>query len=150
MTTPTPDIPANLLADARDVLHGVLEATFTRAGFPGRAEKYPPPTIRVPGGWVDAPTLSEQGQGLVATFPLIVGVDGTDAKQVERLDAILAVVWELLDRAKLGNGSALSPLTAGPDDLDLGGPTARALTITAQVPIAPRTLCPTALTSQET
>lgn len=147
MTEPL-ELPANALGDARTLLHGALAATFTRLGWTaeGRVQLYPQLTPVTPGAWVDAATLSVQGAGLTATFPLIVTVDGTDREQVRRLDAVTAVCWELLEAITLPNGSVLQMLTAGPDQIDLGGPSVRAVTFAVQVPIGPRTLCPTALT----
>lgn len=153
MSAPTP-MPANALDDARALLHAELVAAFARVGFePERVDLYPPAPVRIPSAWVDLPTLSSQGAGLVATFPLIVAVDGTVREQVRRLDALTAIVWERLraltipsDAPRLARGSTLQLLTAGLDDLDLGSANARAVTVTVQVPIAPRTLCPTALT----
>ena len=153
MTEPHP-LPDNALDDLRKLLHPVLEATLERVGWGGRGDAYPPATIRTPGAWIDAATLSTQGQGATATFPLVFAVDGTDRDQVRRLDALTAIAWELLDALKVPDdsprlppGSRLSLLTAGPDDLDLGGVNNRALTITVQLPIARRTFCPSALTA---
>jgi hypothetical protein len=152
----TEPMPANALDDLRTLLHGELEATLARVGWGGRADAYPPATIRTPGAWVDVATVSSQGQGAIATFPLVLAVDGTDADQVRRLDALLAIVWERLlalkvpaDAPRLPRGALLQLLTGGPDDLDLGGINTRALSITVQCPIAPRTLCPTALTASD-
>jgi hypothetical protein len=154
MTEPPEGLPPNALDDARTLLHGVLADAFDAIGWgAARADRYPPSPIRAPGGWVDAATLSPAGQGLAATFPLMIAVDGTDRGQVTRLDALLAIVWERLtalrvplDSERLQRGSTLTLLTAGPDDVDLGGVNTRALSFAVQVPIAPRTLCPTALT----
>lgn len=157
MTEPVP-MPDNALDDVRELLHAELEATCARVGWPGRASKFPPERIVVPGAWVDVPTVSTQGQGAIATFPLVFGVDGIDRDQVRRLDALIAILWERLDAFKvpadaprLPPGARLQLLTAGPDDLDLGGVSTRALSMTVQIPIRPRTFCPTALTeTQET
>lgn len=159
MTDPTPQpegLPANALDDARTLLHTVLADAFELVGWGrDRADRYPPSPIRAPGGWVDAATLSPAGQGLAAMFPLMIAVDGTDRGQVVRLDALLAVLWERLaalrvptDSERLQRGSMLTLLTAGPDDVDLGGVNTRALSFAVQVPIAPRTLCPTVLTER--
>lgn len=149
-------LPANALDDARMLLHAELAEAFEAVGWgAARADAYPPATPRAPGGWVDAATLSPQGTGLAATFPLMIAVDGTDRGQTERLDALLAILWERLhalrvplDADRLQRGSTLTLLTAGPDDVDLGGVNVRALSFAVQVPIAPRTLCPTALTER--
>jgi hypothetical protein len=152
------ELPANALADARALLLGELVAVFARVGWePERARELPLLPVPVPGGWVDVPTVSTQGQGTVATFPIIVAVDGAHAEQVKRLDAITAALWERLyafripdDAPRLPRGSTLQLLTAGLDDLDLGSANARAVTLTVQIPLAPRTLCPTALTEPDT
>lgn len=148
-----PELPANALDDARGILHGVLAATFADVGWAvERVDRYPLLTPLTPGGWVDAATLSAQGAGLVATFPLVFAVDGSDRTQVERLDALLAIVWSRLEAVKipaglrLQAGSTVQPMTAGPQQLDIGGPSVRSITLVVQVPISPRTLCPTALT----
>jgi hypothetical protein len=152
------ELPANALDDARVLLHAELVEAFARIGWEHeRTEVYPRIPVVIPGGWVDLPTVSSQGAGLVATFPIIVAVDGAQHEQVRRLDALTAVLLERLralkiplDAPRLPRGSTLQILTAGLDDLDLGNANARAVTVTVQVPIAPRTLCPTALTEQET
>jgi len=156
VTTPLEELPANALDDARKLLHGVLVLAFERVGWTtARAELYPLATPKVPGAWVDVPTLSAQGQGLVATFLLGIAVDGAEQAQVRRLDALMAVLWELLEAVKipqgsprLAAGSTLQVMTVGPELLDIGGPTTRSLALTVQVPIGPRTLCPTALTEE--
>src|SRR4051812_40956995 len=79
-----PDLPANALDDARAILHGVLAATFADVGWAvERVDRYPLLTPLTPGAWVDAATLSVQGAGLVATFPLVFAVDGSDRTQIE-------------------------------------------------------------------
>lgn len=149
MTTPT-EPPSNAIADAREALHGALVKAFERCGWsPERAQPYSPATIAAPMGWVDAATVSRQGHGLIATFPVVVAVDGTDRGQLKRLDAVQAATWELLTATRLPNGSLVDLLTAGPDDVDLGGFTTRAVVFTAQVSIAARTLCPSALTASD-
>jgi len=151
-----PELPPNALDDARKLLHGVLGLALERVGWTkARADLYPLATPKVPGAWVDVPTLSAQGQGLVATFLLGIAVDGAEQVQVKTLDALIAVLWELLEAVKIPNdsprlaaGSTLQVMTAGPEPLDLGGPTTRSLALTVQVPIGPRTLCPIALTEE--
>jgi hypothetical protein len=149
-----PELPENALDDARSLLHAELAATFTAVGWnPERVDRYPLLTPLTPGGWVDAPTLSAQGAGLVATFPIVITVDGSDRTQVRRLDALLAIVWARLLEVRiptglrLAAGSTVEPVTAGPEQLDIGGPSTRSITLVVRVPIGPRTLCPTALTS---
>lgn len=156
MTTPDPglpELPENALEDARALVHGAVAAAFTAIGWNAeRVDRYPLLTPLSPGGWVDSPTLSTSGAGLVATFPVVFTVDGNDRTQVRRLDALLAVVWSRLLAVKvpanlrLTEGSTLEPLTAGPEQLDIGGPSTRSITLVVRVPIGARTLCPTALT----
>ena len=157
MTSPVPELPENALDQARQLLHAELETTLERVSWSKeRADLYPPATPHVPGAWVDVPTLSRQGNGLVATFPLGFAVDGTARAQVQRLDALIAILWQRLEAAKIPTGlllpagSTLDVMTAGPEQIDVGGPTTRGLALTVQVPIGPRTLCPTALTAPET
>lgn len=156
MTNPLPDLPGNALDDARTLLHAELLATFGRVGWStdGRVHEYPVINPATPGAWVDVPTLSAQGRGLVATFPLGVVVDGNERAQVARLDALLAILWERLeavripdDSPRLAAGSTLQVMTAGPEPFDIGGgPTTRSTALVVQVPLSPRSLCPTALT----
>jgi hypothetical protein len=156
--TGAPQLPPNALNEARELLHEVLVGVVTAVGWSkGRADAYPPATVKVPSSWVDAPTLSAQGNGLVATFPIGLAVDGTERAQVERLDAFIAMLWTRLEAVRipdtaelLPKGSTLQVMTAGPEQLDVGGPSTRALALTVQVPIGPRTLCPTALTGDPT
>lgn len=157
MTIPDPglpDLPANALDDARTILHGVLAATFTAVGWnPERIDPYPLLTPLTPGGWIDSPTLAASGAGLVATFPVVFAVDGNDRTQVQRLDALLSIVWTRLLAVRipaglrLAAGSTVEPVTAGPEQLDIGGPSTRSITLVVRVPIGTRTLCPTVLTS---
>lgn len=156
MTGPLPDLPGNALDDARTLLYAELLVTFERVGWSteGRVHEYPVITPATPGAWVDAPTLATQGAGLVATFALGVVVDGNERSQVARLDALVAILWERLEDVKipagltLTEGSTLQVATAGPEPFDIGGgPTTRSIALTVQVPVARRTLCPTALTT---
>lgn len=141
------NIPGNALADARELLHAALVDLFVGVGWsPERADAYPPATIRTPGAWVDAPTLSPQGHGLVATFPIVVGVDGTDRGQLKRLDAVIAAGWQALERVTLPNGAVARLVTVGPDDLDLGTITGRAVVFSVALDLTARTLCPEPLT----
>jgi hypothetical protein len=151
-----PELPANALDDARALLHPELVATFAAVGWAGFAERlnpYPTPTPQVPGGWIDAATLSRQGNGLLATFPIVFTVDSNEREQIRRLDGLLAILWQRLEAVKIPHGlrlvegSTLDVMTAGPEQLDIGGPSVRSVTLVVQVPISPRTLCPTALTS---
>lgn len=149
MTSPI-EPPDNAIADARELLHAALEQAFVRCGWSReRAEAYSPATIRTPGGWVDAATLSRQGHGLIATFPIVVAVDGTERGQLKQLDAVQAAAWELLSAVRTENGSLVDLLSAGPDDVDLGGFTTRGVVFSAQVAIGARTLCPSALTASD-
>jgi hypothetical protein len=159
VTDPLPALPPNAVDDARKLLHAELVGTFVTVGWSteGRALAYPPITPPTPGGWVDVPTLSAQGAGLVLTFPIGVAVDGNERSQVERLDALLAILWQRLEAVKipgglrLTEGSTLQVMTAGPEPLEIGGgPTVRSVALVAQVPVSPRTLCPTALTGENT
>lgn len=150
-----PELPENALDDARRLIHAELRATLEAVGWTAdRADLYPLLTPRVPSGWVDAATLSQQGVGLVATFPVGFAIDGNEAEQVKRLDAILAILWTRLEAVKvpaglrLTAGSTLQVMTAGPAEFEIGGgPTTRSLALTVQVPLSPRTFCPTALTA---
>lgn len=157
MTTPDPglpELPLNALDDARTLVHGAVAAAFTEIGWNAeRVDRYPLLTPLTPGGWVDAPTLSAQGAGLVATFPVVFTVDGNDRTQVQRLDALLSLVWSRLLAVKipaglrLQEGSTVQPMTAGPEQLDIGGPSVRSITLVVQVPISARTLCSIPLTA---
>lgn len=155
MTSSLPVLPDNALADARRLLHAELVATFVAVGWSAeRAFEYPPVTPPTPGAWVDVPTLSAQGAGLVATFPIGVAVDGNERSQVARLDGLLAILWSRLEAVKipeglrLSQGSTVQVMTAGPEQLEIGGGAAvRSLALVAQVPVSPRTLCPQALTA---
>lgn len=153
VTSAVPDLPPNALDDARKLLHAELAATMVAVGWNAdRADAYPPATVRVPGAWVDVPTLSAQGAGLLATFPLGFAVDGSERAQVTRLDALLAILWTRLEAVRipegtrLAAGSVLQVMTAGPEQLDIGGPSTRSIALAVQVPISTRTFCPTALT----
>lgn len=151
-----PELPPNALDDARKLLHEAVAGAFADIGWNReRVDPYPLLTPTTPGGWVDSPTLSAQGAGLVATFPIVFTVDGSERTQIVRLDALLALVWARLLALKiptglrLPEGSTVEPVTAGPEQLDIGTASTRSITLVVRVPIAARTLCPPVLTETQ-
>lgn len=148
MTSPT---PATRLDDARTELHTALVATMAAAGWPAAtAVPLPPALITAPMGWVDAPTLARgtesNGAGTItATFPVAVAVDGTDSRQVQQLDRLLAHGWDLLSKVPRAR-----VLTAGPQWLETpSGQETRGVVFSVQVTLLVRTLCSGSVTGSD-
>jgi len=121
------------IADARTALHVELVAAFTVT--PWRVHRTTPAMVTAPSVWIDSVSLDTDGPFVVATFPIVIVVDGAVRPQVEALDDKLALVWTVAERVGL-------PQTARPQSLDVGGASLRAHTLDVQIPLDARTLCP--------
>ena len=120
------------IADARTVLYDTLTLAVTEWW---RVHRTTPDTIAAPCMWIDSVSLDTDAPFVVATFPVVVVVDGTNRRQVEALDDTLAVVWTAAEQVGL-------PQTARPQSLDVGGTSLRAHTLDVQIALDARTLCP--------
>ena len=131
------------VSDARTRLYDAVVAEL--AEFPWRVHRVTPAQIAAPTVYLDSVELfvdRSTGPGLiVATFPVVMIVDGTVRAQVEALDDLVARVWSAL----LGIGA--DPTDARPYALDVGGPSLRAQGVRADVMLQALTLCAPTLVS---
>lgn len=139
------DLPDTALDAARHALFQALEQVWEGLGWPAdRAEQYPPRELVAPTAFVDVPTMhqapTEQVRAVAATFPVVFVVDGDEQAQVQQTDKLLAHGWQRL--AACGAGQRVTIQTAGPEDVDVGGATARGLVFRVQVTLQTKTLCP--------
>lgn len=123
----------------------LYDALVLGAGAPSwRVHRTSPATIAAPSIWLDSVELTldvgTNGALIVATFPVILVVDGAQRRQIEELDDVVARVWT----AALSVGE---PTSSRPQTLDVGGPSLRAQAIAVDVLIEARTLCPIDLVS---
>ena len=105
----------------------------------------PPPTLTAPVAWVDVPSVTlarldaRGATTLVASFPLMLVVDGLDRAQVAALDLGAARLWDAIDALPMTEAVSLTP-----QPFDVGGPRLRGVVLTAEVTLLARTLCPVA------
>jgi hypothetical protein len=123
----------------------LYDALVLGAGAPAwRVHRTSPAQIAAPSIWLESVELSidtTQGASFVlATFPVLIVVDGTVRRQIEELDDVLARAWTAAS-------SVGEPTTARPQALDVGGPSLRAQVMNVDVLIQARTLCPLDLVS---
>lgn len=157
MTSPDPqlDEPGNLLHDARDALAGALRDLFAELGWGAeRVDRWPPRQPVSPAAWPDVPTLSRQPdpsgtEAVVATWPLVVTVDGEEQAQVQQQDLLLSRGWDLLAAVTLPGQARVRfrVQTVGPAEVDVGGAVVRGVVFSVQVRLLVRTLCPQRITS---
>jgi hypothetical protein len=130
-----------LVSAARTTLFESLKATFKAT--PWRVHRVTPSTIVSPTVYIDSVemgwTFESNARFVRATFPIVAVADGTDQRQVEQLDDMLALVW---DSAILAGGE---PDSSVPQAIDVGGPNLRAQVLRASMTITASTLCPAAL-----
>lgn len=127
----------NRLASARADLFAALKPLLPD----GRVTPRVPAQVVAPCIWIEAARLAPEGRGtnssvLVATFPIVAVVDGSQDAQTVTTDEITARVWDAAEHA----GATCTD--AQPETLDVGGPALRAVTIAAAVTLRGRTLCP--------
>lgn len=141
------ELPTGVLGEFRATVLEALDLAMRAGGWPGRVHPTPPATINTPVLFGDVITVSTQGDGLVATLPVVLAVDGADSVQIAALDRLMLLVWSALEATRTTNGQVLDVLTAGPTDIDLGGASTVGIVFTVQQGLRPRTLTPQPLVS---
>jgi hypothetical protein len=120
------------VAEARTALHEALEGV-TPATW--RVHRTAPAQITAPCVFIDAPSIGTAGAGLVVVrFPIVAIVDGAQHRQLEQLDELLVAMWDMASRVGV-------PTSSSPAQLDVGGPTLRAQTLTVEITVAAVTFC---------
>lgn len=95
-----------------------------------------------PCAWVGLFTVTDpNGRGAVLEAPLVLAADGKAQDQVAWLDRATAAVWDAVRSVDAGAGRAKATVSTQ-DQLGPEGSSTVALTITVQVALATRTLCP--------
>lgn len=142
--------PATRLHLARGLLHAAAGRVMQACGWPAeRAFLRPPARPATPLAFVGTPTLHQAptaaARTVAATFPVWFVLDGAEEKQLEQLDTVLAAGWVELSAVRIGTeeGRATSVIvqSAGPEDVDTGGATARAVVFRVQATLLTATLC---------
>jgi hypothetical protein len=129
------------LDGVRADVHAELVAELVAVGLPAESiHAYPPDELAVPAAWIVSPfgMRPSDPRTIVAEVSVIVVVDGAEPAQLAALDRLQAAAWVALEHA----GTAT---LAVPTAFAAGGPTLHAVTITADVDVDVRTLCPPAL-----
>lgn len=130
----------NGLAVTRAQVHAALVAGLAGLLEADSIHDYAPDELALPTVWIGSPFGIREGDpsSILAEVAVIVAVDGAEQAQLVALDALEAAVWVALDnvgRSRLAIGSQLL----------VGGPTVHAVTVTADVDVDVRTLCPPTL-----
>lgn len=130
-----------LLEDARTELTAVLVAAL-----PGvRVSAVQPPQPAAPMVWLGAfnlrPDTIAGAPATVAEVAVIACVDGAAGAQVRALDVITAQVWQALDSVAQVTAAVVGPL-------DVGGPRLYGVTVSCDLTLTVRTLCPDTLTTE--
>jgi len=147
---PELELPVGDLEALRDTLYEAADLAMAAGGWPGRTHRLPPESITTPAVFLDVLTVSSQGNGTVATLPLVLMADGARPVELKQLDRLTMLLWTALEAATDDTGQAFQLLTAGPQDVDLGGPTTVAVVFVVQLGLRPRTLSPQPLASDPT
>jgi hypothetical protein len=133
----------NGLEDVRTTVHAALVAGVLDAGVlpVTSVHPYPPDELALPAIWVTSPfgMRPSDARTIVAEVSVIVAVDGAEAAQIAALDTLQAVAWVALET--VGTATLATPTL-----LAAGGAALHAVTISADVDVDVRTLCPPVLT----
>ena len=128
------------LDGVRTSVHAELIATLTAEGLPAEAiHAYPPDELAVPACWIVSPfgMRSSDPRTIVAEVSVLIVVDGAEPAQLAALDRLQAAAWVA--------SSMPGPRCSPSRPYAAGGPTLHAVTITADVDVDVRTLCPPVL-----
>ena len=122
-------------AELIDVLAGVSDLVPSTS-----IHAYPPDELALPAVWIVSPfgIRPADPRTIVAEVSVLIAVDGAEPAQLAALDVLEAAVWVALELV----GTAT---LAVPTSFAAGGPTLHAVTITADVDVDVRTLCPPVL-----
>lgn len=126
------------LDDVRATVHAALTEHLEAAGLPAEAvHAYPPDELAVPAAWIVSPfgMRPSDPRTVVAEVSVVIVVDGAEPAQLAALDVLEAAAWIALET--VGTASL-----AVPTAFAAGGPTLHAVTVTADVDVDVRTLCP--------
>ncbi len=128
------------LDDVRATVAAALADTFAELDPPASSvpvHAYPPDELAVPACWIVSPfgMRPSDPRTIVAEVSVIVVVDGSEPAQLAALDVLEGAAWVALE-------SIGSATLAVPTAFAAGGPTLHAVTITADVDVDVRTLCP--------
>lgn len=118
-----------------------LAVQFEAAGAPNvPVFPYPPDELALPAAWLTSPFGMRPGdpRTIVAEVSVIVAVDGAEPAQVAALDKLQAAAWVALETVGTASLALATVFVAG-------GPLLHAVTLTADVDVDARTLCPPAL-----
>lgn len=129
------------LADVRTALHAALVEQLGYVGLPADSiHAIAPDELATPTAWIVSPfgLRPEDPRTIVAEVSVIVVVDGAEPAQLANLDDLTAAAWVALELV----GTAT---LAGPTVLSAGGPNLHAVTVSGDVDVDVRTLCPPAL-----
>lgn len=134
-----------LLEDARTELVAALRSGL--APWPAyRVHPIRPPKPAPPMVWVEAfnlrPDTIAGAPATVAEASVVAIVDGDYGRQVAALDVITAALWQAVDDIAVVTGALVAPI-------DVGGPRLLGVTVTADLTLTVRTLCPDTLTGQK-
>jgi len=128
------------VSEARTTLHSALQTVAVMQWW--RVHRVIPDQIAAPTIYIDSVELAREpfndATFIVATFPIVMVVDGAVRAQVETLDDMIAHVWDAA--SAVGEPSRTRPFS-----LDAGGPSLRAHTMDVDMPLLARTLCPETL-----
>ena len=132
----------NGLEDVRTTVHAALVAGVADAGILSvtSVHAYPPDELAVPACWIVSPfgMRPSDPRTIVAEVSVLIVVDGAEPAQIAALDVLESAAWIALE-------SIGSATLAVPTAFAAGGPTLHAVTITADVDVDVRTLCPPSL-----
>lgn len=103
---------------------------------PWRFHRYPPTEVVSPCVWIDYPTVTRESPWVVASYPIVIALDGSDHAQAVAFDYAVAQIWDALNMTE-----DVSVSLAAPWARDIGGPSSRLYVITADVDISADTLC---------
>jgi hypothetical protein len=130
-----------LLEDARAELVAVLEAALPT----GRVHATQPPQPAAPMVWLGAfnlrPDTIAGAPATVAEATVYACVDGNAGAQVKALDVVTAQLWQALDGIASVTGAVVGPV-------DVGGPRLYGVTVSCDLTLTVRTLCPDTLTPE--
>jgi hypothetical protein len=125
----------------RATVHAALVAALEPAGLPAYCvHLFPPDELAVPAAWIVSPfgIRPSDPRTVVAEVSVILVVDGAEPAQLAALDVLEGSAWVALETVGTATLAVATAFAAG-------GPTLHAVTITADVDVDVRTLCPPTL-----
>ena len=128
----------NGLGDVRTQVHAELVAVLTPLGLPAESvHAFVPDELALPACWIVSPFGMREGDPatITAVVSVVIAVDGAEQAQLAALDELEAATWVALEAVG-------TPRLATPTVLVVGGPSVHAVTVTADVDVDVRTLCP--------